>query len=346
MENTTLITILFYLLTFVLILLINVAVTLSVAFLTLLERKVMGFMQRRVGPSKVGLMGILQPLADGLKLILKETIRPSSANRFLFIFAPIFTFLISLSSWLAVPIDFYSAVSNINIGVMYLLAISSVNVYGIILGGWSSNSRYAFLGSLRASAQMISYELSIGFVFLTIFVLVGSLKISAIICAQSALGTWFIFSNWPLALAFFVCGLAETSRAPFDLPEAESELVSGYNVEYSAAAFAAFFLAEYCHIFTFSAIMTIVFLGGHLPIYPFSTPSPFWFVLKLMCIVFVFIWVRASLPRYRYDQLMRAGWKTILPAVLIWFFIVLLVIYIFGLTPPIGGYSHSHISNY
>lgn len=326
----------------ILIILLVLFLTLTIAFFTLLERKVLGAMQRRSGPNKVGVAGLLQPIADAAKLILKETLRPSSADKAAFFLAPILAFFISLLSWLAIPVDYYGTVADLNIGLLYILALSSISVYTIIVAGWSSNSRYAFLGALRSSAQMISYELSIGFIFLTILKLTGSLNINSIIIAQAVTG-WFIFLNWPIFLVFLVCGLAETSRPPFDLPEAESELVSGYNVEYSSATFALFFLAEYCHILTNSAMITITFLGGYLPIWPFANPGPFWFALKLMICVFFFIWVRAALPRFRYDQLMRLGWKIILPFTFGWFVFVCVMSYYFGIHPPPGGFTFFHL---
>jgi len=299
-------------------------------------------MQRRSGPNKVGLAGLLQPIADALKLIFKETLRPSSADKLSFFIAPILAFFVALLTWLIIPVDYYGSISDLNIALLYVLAFSSISVYTIILAGWSSNSKYAFLGALRSSAQMISYELSIGFVFLSILKLSGSLNINSIICAQAVTG-WFIFLNWPIFLVFLVCGLAETSRPPFDLPEAESELVSGYNVEYSSATFALFFLAEYCHILTNSAIISIVFLGGYLPIWPFDNPGPFWFALKLMLCVFFFIWVRASLPRFRYDQLMRLGWKIILPFAFAWFLLICSISFFTGVHPPAGGFGYYHL---
>jgi len=324
------------------IVLLVLFLTLTIAFFTLLERKVLSAMQRRSGPNKVGLAGLLQPIADALKLIFKETLRPSSADKLSFFIAPILAFFVALLTWLIIPVDYYGSISDLNIALLYVLAFSSISVYTIILAGWSSNSKYAFLGALRSSAQMISYELSIGFVFLSILKLSGSLNINSIICAQAVTG-WFIFLNWPIFLVFLVCGLAETSRPPFDLPEAESELVSGYNVEYSSATFALFFLAEYCHILTNSAIISIVFLGGYLPIWPFDNPGPFWFALKLMLCVFFFIWVRASLPRFRYDQLMRLGWKIILPFAFAWFLLICSISFFTGVHPPAGGFGYYHL---
>jgi NADH-quinone oxidoreductase subunit H len=317
------------------------ALTLSVAFFTLLERKILAAMQRRAGPSAVGPAGLLQAIADGLKLVFKESLRPSSSDKIFFIAAPIFTFVMSLLAWIIIPFGPGLVVVDLNVGYLYLLALSSISVYGIIFAGWSSNSRYAFLGALRSSAQMISYELSVGFMLLTIFMCCGSLNLNSIIYAQSA-GYWYFFLNWPILIGFFVCALAETSRPPFDLPEAESELVSGYNVEYSAVMFALFFLAEYCHILTMSALISIIFFGGYLPIWPFTTPHFFWLILKLCFFVFIFVWVRATLPRFRYDQLMKLGWKIILPFSLLWFIFIAILLFVFGFEPPVGGFTAVH----
>lgn len=294
------------------ILLIIIPVLLSIAFLTLAERKVLGAMQKRKGPNIVGIWGLLQPLADGLKLLLKETLFPSVANKFLFVFAPILTFLLALANFAIVPFGETLVLSDINLGYLYFFAISSLGVYGIILAGWSSNSRYAFLGALRSAAQMISYEVSIGFVLMPIFMIVGSLNLVEIVQFQSHI--WFIVPLWPLFLIWNISILAETNRPPFDLPEAEAELVAGYNVEYSSMTFALFFLGEYGNIILMSVSTVILFLGGWLPLFNlYLLPSWIWFSLKLCLILFIFIWVRASFPRLRYDQLMRLGWKVFLP---------------------------------
>jgi NADH-quinone oxidoreductase subunit H len=294
------------------VLLIIIPVLLSVAFLTLAERKVLGAMQKRKGPNVVGIWGTLQAIADGLKLLLKEAMFPSVANKFLFIFAPVLTFLLALSNYAVIPFYENNSLVDINLGFIYLFALSSLGVYGIIIAGWSSNSRYAFLGALRSAAQMISYEVSMGFTLMTVLILVGSLNITEVVMFQSNI--WFIVPLFPLFLMFMVTILAETNRPPFDLPEAEAELVSGFNVEYSAMGFALFFLGEYANIILMSILTVILFLGGWLPVLNITwLPASFWFCLKLNFILFAFIWVRAAFPRFRYDQLMRLGWKIFLP---------------------------------
>jgi NADH-quinone oxidoreductase subunit H len=287
----------------------------SVAYLTLLERKVMGSMHQRKGPNVVGFFGMLQPFADGLKLFVKETILPSSANTLIFILAPIITFLISLFVWVIIPFGNNLIFVDLNVGVLYILAISSLGVYGIITSGWASNSKWSFLGALRSAAQMISYEVSIGIIILCVCICSGSLNLYTIVDSQRNI--WFIFPLFPLFLLFFISGLAETNRSPFDLPEAEAELVSGYSTEYSAIGFVLFFLGEYANMILMSSTVVIYFLGGWLV--PFNNivfnllPGSLWFGLKVAIILFLFIWVRAAFPRYRYDQLMRLGWKVFLP---------------------------------
>jgi NADH-quinone oxidoreductase subunit H len=295
------------------VLLLIVPVLLSVAFLTLAERKVLGAMQKRKGPNVVGIWGTLQAIADGLKLLLKEAMFPSSANKFLFIFAPVLTFLLALSNYAVIPLSETVGLVDINLGFIYLFALSSLGVYGIILAGWASNSRYAFLGALRSAAQMISYEVSMGFTLMTVLILVGSLNITEVVAFQENI--WFIIPLGPLFLMFIVTILAETNRPPFDLPEAEAELVSGFNVEYSAMAFALFFLGEYANMLLMSSLISILFLGGWLPILSIFSwlPGPFWLSFKISLAMFFFIITRAALPRYRYDQLMFIGWKCFLP---------------------------------
>jgi NADH-quinone oxidoreductase subunit H len=302
------------------ILAIVVPLLVAVAFLTLAERKVIGAIQLRKGPNVVGPFGLLQPFADGLKLLLKETIVPTGANRFVFMMAPMLAFLLSLVAWAVIPFDYGVVLSDINVGVLYLFAISSLGVYGIIMAGWASNSKYAFLGAMRSAAQMVSYEVSIGFVIITVLLCVGSLNLTDIVMAQKNL--WFFVPLFPMFVIFFVSALAETNRSPFDLPEGESEIVAGYFVEYSSMSFALFFLGEYAAMILMSAMTSILFLGGWLPpldIAPLNwIPGPIWFFAKIALCLFVFLWVRATMPRYRYDQLMRLGWKVFLPFSLFW----------------------------
>jgi NADH-quinone oxidoreductase subunit H len=313
---------------------------LCVAYLTYWERKVIGAMHLRKGPNVVGPFGLLQPMADGLKLFLKETILPSSANRAVFVLAPMVTFFLSLVAWAVIPFGEGLVLADINVGILYLFAISSLGVYGVIMAGWASNSKYAFLGALRSAAQMVSYEVSMGFVIITVLLCVGSLNLTDIVLAQQGpwgMFSWFWSPLFPMAVIFFVSALAETNRHPFDLPEAEAELVAGYNVEYSAMTFALFFLGEYANMILMSAITTILFLGGWLPpfdIAPFTwIPGPVWFALKIAACLFVFLWVRATFPRYRYDQLMRLGWKVFLPVSLAAVVIVAGVLIAFDLAP-------------
>jgi NADH-quinone oxidoreductase subunit H len=297
------------------ILSITIPLLISVAFFTVAERKIMGAIQRRRGPNVIGFIGLLQAFADGLKLFVKETTLPSSSNIVVFLIAPILSFVLSLIGWAVIPFSHKVVLADINLGLLYLFAISSLNVYGIVLAGWSSNSKYAFLGGLRSAAQMISYEISIGFIALNIAVCTGSLNISKIVLAQQEI--WFIIPLFPLFVIFYISMLAETNRHPFDLPEAEAELVSGYNVEYSAMTFALFFLGEYGNMLLMSSLSSLLFLGGWLPlfnIFPFSfLPGSFWFSIKVLIGALFFIITRATLPRYRYDQLMHLGWKCFLP---------------------------------
>lgn len=297
-----------------------VVLLIGVAYLTYAERRVMGAMQLRIGPNVVGPFGLLQPFADALKLMHKETIIPSQSNPVLFILAPIITFSVSLAAWAVVPFDVGLVFADINVGILYLFAVSSLGVYGVIIAGWASNSRYAFLGALRSAAQMVSYEVSIGLVIVTVLLCVGSLNLTKIVEAQKTV--WFALPLLPMFIVHFVSALAETNRTPFDLPEAEAELVAGYNVEYSSLSFALFFLGEYANMILQSAMATILFFGGWLPpvdMAPFNMiPGVIWFILKVCFFLFVFLWVRATLPRYRYDQLMRLGWKVFLPLSLAW----------------------------
>lgn len=308
---------LFFLVAILKIISITIPMLLSVAYFTVAERKIMGAIQRRRGPNVIGFIGLLQALADGLKLFVKETTLPSNANLSLFVLAPILSFLLSVIGWAVIPFSHKAVFADINLGILYLFAVSSMNVYGIVLAGWASNSKYAFLGALRSAAQMVSYEISIGFIILNIAVCTGSLNFSKIVLVQQNI--WFIVPLFPLFIMFYISMLAETNRQPFDLPEAESELVSGYNVEYSAMAFALFFLAEYSNMLLMSSLSTILFLGGYLSPFPlffnmfFVIPKSFWFSLKVCIGAVFFILTRATLPRFRYDQLMYLGWKCFLP---------------------------------
>jgi len=293
----------------------TVPLLLAVAFFTVAERKIMGAIQRRRGPNVIGFVGLLQAIADGLKLLVKETILPSNSNLAIFLLAPVLSFVLSVIGWAVIPFSHTVVLADINLGILYIFAISSLNVYGLILAGWASNSKYAFLGALRSTAQMISYEISIGFIVLSIAVCVGSLNLSKIVLAQTEI--WLLVPLFPLFIMFYISMLAETNRHPFDLPEAEAELVSGYNVEYSAMTFALFFLGEYSNMLLMSALSSVLFFGGWLPpfnIFPLTlVPGSIWFSLKVGIGAVFFILTRASLPRYRYDQLMHLGWKCFLP---------------------------------
>ena len=307
----------------------------AVAFLTYLERKVIALVQYRKGPNVVGFFGLLQPFADGVKLFSKETIIPASSSKLIFILAPMISFSLSLIAWSVIPISENLVLSDVNVGILYLFAVSSLSIYGIIMAGWASNSKYAFLGALRSAAQMVSYEVSIGFVIVTVLLCVGSLNLSDIVIAQKS--CWFIIPLFPMFVVFVISALAETNRAPFDLPEDESALVAGYFTEYSSMLFAMFFLGEYSAMILMSSLGTILFLGGWLP--PFDSeflnwiPGYFWFFIKVGLLLFVFLWVRATLPRFRYDQLMRLGWKVFLPLSLFWVFITATFLLFFDLLP-------------
>lgn len=293
----------------------TVPLLLAVAFFTVAERKIMGAIQRRRGPNVIGFVGLLQAIADGLKLLVKETILPSNSNLGIFLLAPVLSFILSVIGWGVIPFSHTVVLADINLGILYIFAVSSLNVYGLILAGWASNSKYAFLGALRSTAQMISYEISIGFIVLSIAVCVGSLNLSRIVLAQQEV--WLLVPLFPLFLMFYISMLAETNRHPFDLPEAEAELVSGYNVEYSAMTFALFFLGEYSNMLLMCALSSVLFFGGWLPpfdIFPLNIlPGSLWFSLKVAFGAVFFILTRAALPRYRYDQLMHLGWKCFLP---------------------------------
>ena len=297
------------------ILAVVVPVLISVAFLVYAERKVLALIQLRRGPNLVGPFGLFQSFADALKLLTKENILPSGSNKIVFIIAPIITMVLSLAGWAVIPFAPGWVISDINVGVLYLFAVSSLGVYGVIMAGWASNSQYPFLGALRSAAQMVSYEVSIGFVIITVLLCVGSLNLSKIVEAQKTV--WFAIPLLPMFIIFFISALAETNRLPFDLPEDEATLVAGFFTEYSSASFVLFFLAEYASMILISSLTVILFLGGWLPpfdIFPLNAlPGVFWFTIKIIFILFLFIWVRGTFPRYRYDQLMRLGWKVFLP---------------------------------
>lgn len=317
------------------ILAVLVPLLVAVAYLTYAERRVMGAMQLRQGPNVTGPFGLLQPFADAVKLLSKEQVLPQGASRGVFYLAPMLTLTLALVAWAVIPFGDELVLANINVGVLYLFAISSLGVYGIIMAGWASNSRYAFLGALRSAAQMVSYEVSMGLVIISVLVCVGSLNLIDIVNAQKTI--WFCIPLLPMFVIFFISILAETNRAPFDLPEGESELVAGFMVEYGSAPFVLFFLGEYANMILMSAITSVLFLGGWLPpfdIAPFNwIPGIVWFVAKIAFCLFVFIWVRATMPRYRYDQLMRLGWKVFLPFSLLWVVLTSGVLVAFGWLP-------------
>ena len=321
------------------IVVVVVGLLIAVAYLTYAERKVLAAAQLRMGPNVVGWFGLLQPIADGVKLLLKETVIPSGANRVVFVLAPILTFSLALVAWAVIPFDAGVVIADINVGVLYLYAISSLGVYGIIMAGWSSNSKYAFLGALRSAAQMVSYEVSIGFIIVCVLLCAGSLDLQAIVEAQRHI--WYCIPLFPMFIVFFISGLAECNRSPFDLVEGESELVAGFFVEYSAMTFALFYLGEYANMILMSAMTTILFLGGWLApfnIQPFTGVlahfwSAAWFFAKIAFCLFGFLWVRATLPRFRYDQLMRLGWKVFLPFSLLWLVLTAGALTAFGWLP-------------
>ena len=312
-----------------------VPVLVSVAYLTLAERKVLAAMQSRKGPNVVGPFGLWQPFADALKMLTKETIIPTGANRILFIIAPLLTMTLAMIAWAVIPVNDGWAIADINVGILYLFAISSLGVYGIVIAGWASNSKYAFLGALRSAAQMVSYEVSMGFVIVTVLLCAGSLNLTRIVHAQEHV--WFFIPLFPMFIVFFISILAETNRAPFDLPEGESEIVGGFHVEYGAMTFGLFFLGEYANMILMSAMTSILFLGGWLspiPFPPFTwVPGPIWFILKICLVLFMFVWVRATFPRFRYDQLMRLGWKVFLPLSLGWLILTAGVLLAMGWLP-------------
>jgi NADH-quinone oxidoreductase subunit H len=317
------------------ILAVVVPVLVSVAFLIYAERKVLALIQLRRGPNLVGPFGLLQSFADAIKLLTKENILPSGSNKIVFIIAPIITMVLSLAGWAVIPFAPGWVISDINVGVLYLFAVSSLGVYGVIMAGWASNSQYPFLGALRSAAQMVSYEVSIGFVIITVLLCVGSLNLSKIVEAQKTV--WFVIPLLPMFIIFFISALAETNRLPFDLPEDEATLVAGFYTEYSSASFVLFFLAEYASMILMSSLTVILFLGGWLPpfdIFPLNVlPGVFWFTIKIIFILFLFIWVRGTFPRYRYDQLMRLGWKVFLPLSLLGVVVTSSFLVIFDMVP-------------
>ena len=316
--------------TLVKIVAIAVPLILGVAYLTLAERKVIGYMQVRIGPNRVGPLGLLQPFADVAKLVFKEIVVPSGANRYLFFIAPLLALGPALAAWAVVPFSDVLVLSDINAGLLYVLALSSIGVYGVILAGWASNSKYAFLGALRSAAQIVSYEIAMGFALVGVLMCANSLNLSEIVRGQSGgAAYWYIWPLLPLAVVYFVSGLAETNRHPFDMAEGESEIVAGFHVEYSGVAFAVFFLAEYMNMILIAALTAIMFLGGWLAPWPLLNEvriggiAPLgdgllWFVGKVAFVLLFFLWVRATLPRYRYDQVMRLGWKVFIPVTLVW----------------------------
>jgi len=313
-------------------------VLVSVALIVWLDRRVWGFVQKRRGPNVVGPFGLFQTLADALKYIFKEIIIPASANKVIFVLAPIVTLTLALIAWAVVPFSNKLVLANINVGILYLFAVSSLSVYGIIMGGWASNSKYPFLGAIRSAAQMVSYEVSIGIIIINVLLCVGSLNLNDIVLAQK--NVWFIFPLFPMFVVFFISALAETNRPPFDLPEAESELVAGYQTEYSGMMYALFWLGEYANILLLCALGSILFLGGWLnpiDIYPFNIlPGVFWMIFKILLLFILFALVKAIVPRYRFDQLMRLGWKIFLPFSLIWVVLTASFLFFFDMLPTTG----------
>jgi NADH-quinone oxidoreductase subunit H len=298
---------------------------LSVAYLTLAERKVIGYMQIRIGPNRVGYKGLLQPFADVLKLLVKEVIVPSGANKFLFMLAPVLAIMPALAAWAVVPFSPELVLADVNAGLLYVMAITSMGVYGVIIAGWASNSKYAFLGAMRSAAQIVSYEIAMGFALVCVLMMSGSLNLSIIVNEQKSdwgLLGWNLIPLFPMFLVYFISGVAETNRAPFDVAEGESEIVAGFHVEYSGTAFAVFFLAEYANMILVSAMASIMFLGGWLSPVPFVADGFPWLASKMAFLLFCFLWFRATFPRYRYDQIMRLGWKVFIPLTIVWLVLV------------------------
>ena len=314
-----------------------IPILVSVAMVVWLDRRVWAFVQKRRGPNVVGPFGLFQSIADALKYIFKEIIIPASSNKVIFILAPVVTMTLALVAWAVIPFGENFVLADINVGILYLFAVSSLGVYGIIMGGWASNSKYPFLGAIRSAAQMVSYEVSIGIIIINVLICVGSLNLSDIVIAQERF--WFVFPLFPMFVIFFISALAETNRPPFDLPEAEAELVAGYQTEYSGMMYAMFWLGEYANILLMCAMGSILFLGGWLsPVefYPFNLiPGPLWLIFKILFLFIIFALVKAIVPRYRYDQLMRLGWKIFLPLSLIWLILTSSYLYYFNLLPGI-----------
>ena len=298
---------------------IVIPVMISVAYLTYFERRVIGFMQSRIGPNRVGFFGLLQPIADSLKLLFKEIILPEKSNNFLFFLAPLLSIAPALAAWAVIPFDFEMVLADINAGLLYVLAMTSIAVYGVIIAGWASNSKYAFLGSLRSAAQIVSYEIAMGFTLVGVLMCANSLNLGEIVMAQQGgISQWYCWPLFPLFIIYFISAVAETNRAPFDVAEGESEIVAGFHVEYSGMAFALFFLAEYANMILVSILAVIMFLGGWMSPFSFMPDGIFWLLAKVVFVLFFFLWFRATFPRYRYDQIMRLGWKVFIPLTLIW----------------------------
>ncbi len=311
--------------TLIKIIAIAIPLILSVAYLTLAERKVIGYMQVRIGPNRVGPKGLLQPFADVLKLLIKEIVVPSGANKFLFVLAPILVLTPALAAWAVIPFGPEMMLANIDAGLLYILAMTSVGVYGVIIAGWASNSKYAFLGSLRSAAQIVAYELAMGFALVGVLLAAHSMNLGEIVHGQQSrwgLLSWYFIPLFPLFVVYFISGVAETNRAPFDVAEGESEIVAGFHVEYSGMAFALFFLAEYMNMILISTLCAVLFLGGWLSPVPFLPEGFPWLLLKIGFVLFLFLWFRATFPRYRYDQIMRLGWKVFIPVTLVWLVVV------------------------
>ena len=319
--------------TLIKIIIVVIPLMLAVAYLTLWERKAIGFTQIRIGPNRIGPLGLLQPIADALKLMTKEIILPTVANKGLFLLGPIMTIMPALAAWAVIPFGPDVALANINAGLLFVMAITSLEVYGVIIAGWASNSKYAFLGALRASAQMVSYEIAMGFCFVVVLMVTGSLNMTEIVNVQGKgmfanMGVGFLSWNWlpllPIFVVYFISGLAETNRHPFDVVEGESEIVAGHMIEYSGMSFAMFFLAEYANMWLVSILTVVLFLGGWLPPFEFLSfiPGWIWLGLKTFCVVTMFLWVRSTFPRFRYDQIMRLGWKIFIPVTLVWLVVV------------------------